>query len=46
VTRALAEGVRVFAVSLVISIVLGTGEMASIVLITGLNAVLPRFKAA
>jgi len=37
VTRALAEGVRVFAVSLVISIVLGTGEMASIVLITGLT---------
>ena len=33
VTRALAEGVRVFAVSLVVSIVLGTGEMASIVLI-------------
>ena len=37
VTRALAEGVRVFAVSLVISIVLGTGEMASIVLISGLT---------
>jgi SSS family transporter len=36
-TRALAEGVRVFAVSLVISIVLGTGEMASIVLISGLT---------
>ena len=34
VTRALAEGVRVFAISLVISIVLGTGEVASIVLIT------------
>ncbi len=33
VTRALAEGVRVFAISLVISIVLGTGEVASIVLI-------------
>jgi SSS family solute:Na+ symporter len=32
-TRALAEGVRVFAISLVISIVLGTGEIASIVLI-------------
>ena len=28
VTRALAEGVRVFAISLVISIVLGTGEIA------------------
>ena len=33
VTRALAEGVRVFAISIVISIVLGTGEMTSIVLI-------------
>lgn len=37
VTRALAEGVRVFAISLVISIVLGTGEMASIVLIVVLT---------
>jgi solute:Na+ symporter, SSS family len=33
VTRALAEGVRVFAISLVISIVLGTGQNASIALI-------------
>ena len=33
VTRALAEGVRVFAISLVISIVLGTGEKVSMVLI-------------
>src|SRR5208283_2769302 len=33
VTRALAEGVRVFAISLVVSIALGTGEIASIVLI-------------
>src|SRR5580693_2871593 len=33
VLRALAEGVRVFAISLVISIVLGTGEMTSIALI-------------
>jgi SSS family transporter len=33
VTRALAEGVRVFAVSLVISIVLGAGEVASIAVI-------------
>jgi solute:Na+ symporter, SSS family len=33
VTRALAEGVRVFAISLVISIVLGTGEIQSIALI-------------
>jgi len=30
ILRALAEGVRVFAVSIVISVVLGTGEMASI----------------
>ncbi len=37
VTRALAEGVRVFAVSLVISVVLGTGEAASIVLIACLT---------
>ncbi len=35
--RALAEGVRVFAISIVISIVLGTGEVASIVLIVGLT---------
>jgi len=34
VARSLAEGVRVFAISLVISIVLGTGEVSSIVLIT------------
>jgi len=34
VTRALAEGVRVFAVSLVVSIILGTGEVTSVVLIT------------
>jgi SSS family transporter len=33
VTRALAEGVRIFAISIVISIVLGTGEIASIALI-------------
>jgi solute:Na+ symporter, SSS family len=37
VTRALAEGVRVFAISLVISIVLGTGEIPSIVLIVVLT---------
>ena len=37
VTRALAEGVRVFAISLVISIVLGTGEMTSIALIVVLT---------
>ena len=39
VTRALAEGVRVFAISLVISIVLGAGELASIVLIVALTLV-------
>jgi SSS family solute:Na+ symporter len=37
VTRALAEGVRVFAISLVISIVLGTGEIASMILIVCLT---------
>jgi SSS family solute:Na+ symporter len=37
VTRALAEGVRVFAISMVVSIVLGTGEIASIVLIVVLT---------
>ncbi len=34
VIRALAEGVRVFAISIVISIILGTGEFTSIVIIT------------
>jgi SSS family solute:Na+ symporter len=33
VLRALAEGVRVFAISIVISIVLGTGETASVIVI-------------
>jgi solute:Na+ symporter, SSS family len=37
VTRALAEGVRVFAVSLVVSIILGTGEVTSVLLITVLT---------
>lgn len=37
VLRTLAEGVRVFAVSIVISIVLGTGEMASIAVIVCLT---------
>ena len=37
VTRALAEGVRVLAISLVISIVLGTGEKTSIVVIVCLT---------
>jgi len=35
--RALAEGVRVFAISIVVSIVLGTGELASIFLIVCLT---------
>ena len=34
VVRALAEGVRLYAVSIVVSIILGTGEMTSLVLIT------------
>ncbi len=37
VLRALAEGVRVFAISIVISIVLGTGEIASIAVIVALT---------
>src|SRR5580693_7011411 len=37
VTRALAEGVRVFAISIVISIVLGTDEIVSIALIVALT---------
>ncbi len=39
VTRALAEGVRVFAISMVISIVLGTGEIVSIALIVALTVI-------
>ncbi len=39
ITRALAEGVRVFAISLVISIVLGSGEIASIILIVMLTLI-------
>lgn len=34
VTRSLAEGVRVFAISLVVSVVLDTGDMVSILIIT------------
>ncbi len=34
VIRGLAEGVRVFAISILVGIVLGTGELASVVLIT------------
>jgi SSS family transporter len=37
VLRAMAEGVRVFAISIVVSIVLGTGEAASILLIVCLT---------
>jgi SSS family transporter len=37
ITRSLAEGVRVFAVSIVVSIILGTGETASILLIVALT---------
>src|SRR5690242_3371027 len=37
ILRALAEGVRVFAVSIVISIILGTGELASIAVIVCLT---------
>jgi SSS family solute:Na+ symporter len=39
VTRAAAEGVRVYAVSIVVSIALGTGEVASIAIITLLTLV-------
>src|SRR6202020_3460305 len=39
VLRALAEGVRVFAISIVISIVLGTGEIVSILVIVCLTLV-------
>lgn len=37
VLRAMAEGVRVFAISIVVSIILGTGEVASILLIVCLT---------
>ncbi len=39
VTRAAAEGVRVYAVSIVIAIALGTGEIASIAIITVLTVI-------
>lgn len=39
ITRALAEGVRVFAISMVVSIVLGTGEVWSIIFIIALTLV-------
>jgi len=38
-TRAAAEGVRVYAVSIVVSIALGTGEIASIAIITALTLI-------
>jgi len=38
-TRAAAEGVRVYAVSIVVSIALGTGERASIAIITALTLI-------
>jgi solute:Na+ symporter, SSS family len=38
-TRAAAEGVRVYAVSIVVSIALGTGEVASIGIITALTVI-------
>ena len=37
VLRAMAEGVRVFAISIVVSIILGTGEVSSIILIVCLT---------
>ncbi|HET9304590.1 MAG TPA: sodium:solute symporter [Candidatus Sulfotelmatobacter sp.] len=39
VTRAAAEGVRVYAVSIVVSIALGTGEITSIAIITALTLI-------
>ena len=39
ITRAAAEGVRVYAVSIVVSIALGTGEIASIAIITVLTLI-------
>src|SRR5579864_8245791 len=39
ITRAAAEGVRVFAVSIVVGIALGTGEIASIAIITALTLI-------
>jgi solute:Na+ symporter, SSS family len=38
-TRGAAEGVRVYAVSIVVSIALGTGEVASIAIITALTVI-------
>jgi SSS family solute:Na+ symporter len=38
-TRAVAEGVRIYAVSIVVTIALGTGEVASIAIITALTLI-------
>jgi len=38
-TRAVAEGVRVYAVSIVVSIALGTGQVASIAIVTALTLI-------
>ena len=40
VIRSLAEGVRVFAIAILVGVVLGTGELASVLLITALTTVL------
>jgi solute:Na+ symporter, SSS family len=39
VTRAAAEGVRVYAISIIVAIALGTGEVASIAIITALTLI-------
>ena len=39
ITRAAAEGVRVYAVSIVVAIAIGTGEVASIAIITALTLI-------
>jgi len=39
ITRALAEGVRVFAIATVVSVVLGTGDVWSILIISGLTLI-------
>jgi SSS family solute:Na+ symporter len=39
ITRAAAEGVRIYAVSIVVGIALGTGEIASIAIITALTLI-------
>ena len=39
ITRALAEGVRVLAIATVVGIVLGTGDLASILIISALTLI-------